>query len=472
MKKTKIICTMGPNTDNKELLLRFAENGMDIARFNFSHGDYEEQAKRMDLLCQVRDEIHRPIAMLLDTKGPEIRTGLMENDKVVLEEGSLVTITTNEMVGTATKFSVTYQELAQDVTVGNRILIDDGLLELVVEEVIGDELSCRVIAGGELSSKKGVNVPNIRLNLPGITEQDKKDIEFGIAHGVDFIAASFVRNASAIKEIRNILDNHGADIAIIAKIENHEGVMNIEEIVKEADGVMVARGDLGVEIPAEEVPFIQKKIIECCNKAYKPVITATQMLDSMMRNARPTRAEVTDVANAIYDGTDAIMLSGETAVGKHPLEALQMMVQIAEATEAHLNYELHMMKKKMKQQSDVSAAVAFSSVATASNVGAKCIVIPTMSGFTARIVSKFRPESLIMGLSPKVRSLRRMQIYWGVTPIQTPKVETTDALMFVAVETVEETGIVSKGDNLVITAGNIMGGNVVTNMMKVVTIED
>lgn len=463
---------MGPNTDDKNLLMKMAENGMDIARFNFSHGDYAEQERRMNLLCKVRNEVHRPIAMLLDTKGPEIRTGMMKNGKVKLVEDSVVTITIHEMLGDASKFSVTYQDLAKDVTVGNKILIDDGLLELEVIEVRENEVDCKVIAGGALGSKKGVNVPNIILNLPAITEQDKKDIEFGIAHGVDFIAASFVRNAKAIQEIRNIIDTHRADVFIIAKIENHEGVANIDEIIQAADGIMVARGDLGVEIPAKEVPFIQKKIIESCNKAYKPVITATQMLDSMIRNSRPTRAEVTDVANAIYDGTDAIMLSGETAVGKHPLEAVEMMVQIAEATESHLNYELHMMKKKMKQQTDVSAAVAFSSVATAANIGAKCIVIPTMSGFTARIVSKFRPESMIMGLSPNVRSLRKMQIYWGVTPIQTPKVDTTDALMFVAVETVEKTGIVGKGDNLVITAGNLMGGNAVTNMMKVVTIEN
>ena len=321
MKKTKIICTMGPNTNDRELIKQLALNGMDIARFNFSHGDHDEQSGRFALVESVRQELNIPIATLLDTKGPEIRTGALKDDKkVTLKEGQKFTLTTREVIGDETIGHITYAGLPQDIEAGNTILVDDGLIELKVTKVVdGTDIECSVVNGGELGSKKGVNVPNVSIKLPGITEKDKDDIIFGIEKGFDFIAASFVRNAACIQEIKEILWAHDADIPVIAKIENAEGIANIDEIIRVADGIMVARGDMGVEIPAEQVPHIQKEIIRKCNAAYKPVITATQMLDSMIRNPRPTRAEVTDVANAIYDGTDVVMLSGETANGKYCL---------------------------------------------------------------------------------------------------------------------------------------------------------
>lgn len=321
MKKTKIICTMGPNSDDRQVMIGLAKNGMDIARFNFSHGDHEEQKARLDQLKSVREELDLPIAALLDTKGPEIRTGLLKGgQKVTLTEGQEFTLTTRDVEGDQEICHINYRGLNDDVVPGNRILIDDGLIELKVEQVDGTEIRCRVVNGGELGQRKGVNVPNVRVKLPALTEKDKEDIWFGIEEGFDFIAASFVRNADAIVEIKQMLDVAGSNIKVIAKIENAEGIENIDSIIAASDGIMVARGDMGVEIPAERVPYIQKEIIRKCNEASKPVITATQMLDSMIRNPRPTRAEVTDVANAVYDGTDAVMLSGETAMGKYPVE--------------------------------------------------------------------------------------------------------------------------------------------------------
>ena len=468
MKKTKIICTMGPNTYDKECLKQLALAGMNIARLNFSHGDFEEHLNNINRVKAVREELQLPIAILLDTKGPEIRTARIKDNKAVLVEGQNVTITTEDVEGNDKLIPITYKNLPNDVKNGDRILIDDGLLELLVEDCTDTEINCTVITGGEVASKKGINVPNVKVKLPAITEKDKEDIIFGIEHGIDFIAASFVRNADAIKEIRAILKEHNAeDIDIIAKIENSEGVENIDEILKEADGIMVARGDLGVEIPAKDVPFVQKELIQKCNEVYKPVITATQMLDSMIRNPRPTRAEVTDVANAIYDGTDVIMLSGETAMGKYPVEAVKMMSEIAEATEQHLNYELHMKKKKMKQNLDVSSAVAFSSVATAHNVNAKYILTSSMSGGTARVVSKFRPECQIIGLSPVEKTLRKMQIFWGVTPMKTEQVERTSEIFDMAVKTVLEANLVQKNDIMVMTGGATHGDHAITNLMKV-----
>lgn len=331
MKKTKIICTMGPNTNDRNLMKALAENGMDVARFNFSHGDYEEQKMRLDMLKSVREELDLPIAALLDTKGPEIRTGVLKDGKkVTLKEGQTYTLTTDDIIGDETMGHITYERLHEDVKAGNKILIDDGLIELDVVEVNGNNIVCTVVNGGELGEKKGVNVPNVKVKLPALTEKDKADILFGIEQGFDFIAASFVRTAAAILEIKEILSEHGSNMAVIAKIENAEGIENLDAIIEASDGIMVARGDMGVEIPAQEVPYIQKMIIEKCNVACKPVITATQMLDSMIRNPRPTRAEVTDVANAVYDGTDAVMLSGETAMGKYPVEALSMMASIVD----------------------------------------------------------------------------------------------------------------------------------------------
>ena len=341
MKKTKIVCTMGPNTNDKNIMLELAKNGMDVARFNFSHGDYAEHQSRLEILKEVRKELDRPVAALLDTKGPEIRTGVLKDGKKVqLEAGETFTLTTDEIVGDNKIVSITYKGLVEDVKAGSTILIDDGLIELKVKDKKGNNINCEVVNGGELGEKKGVNVPNVAIRLPAITDKDRDDLKFGVEQGVDFIAASFVRNAECILEIKSFLRECKAPyIPVIAKIENFEAIKNIDEIIRCADGIMVARGDLGVEIPAEEVPYLQKTIIQKCNDNFKPVITATQMLDSMMRNPRPTRAEVTDVANAVYDGTDAVMLSGETAQGKYPVEALQMMVHIIENTEQHLDYE-------------------------------------------------------------------------------------------------------------------------------------
>ncbi len=334
MKKTKIICTMGPSSDSREVMKSLMESGMDIARFNFSHGTHEEQKKRLDQLKSLREELDLPVAALLDTKGPEIRTGLLEGGrKVSLAEGQEYVLTTRDVVGDGRIGHINYDGLNQDVACGNRILIDDGLIELEVKEVKGTDIVCTVINGGELGERKGVNVPNVKIKLPSLTDKDKEDIQFGIREGFDFIAASFVRSPEAILEIKGILEEAGSSMQVIAKIENAEGLENLDEIIAVSDGIMVARGDLGVEVPAEQVPHIQKTMIRKCNMACKPVITATQMLDSMIRNPRPTRAEVTDVANAVYDGTDVVMLSGETAAGKYPVEALDMMVHICEASE-------------------------------------------------------------------------------------------------------------------------------------------
>ena len=373
MKKTKVVCTMGPNTNDRELMKQLMLNGMDVARFNFSHGDHEEQKGRMDILKQLREELHTNTAMLLDTKGPEIRTGkLKDGKKVTLETGASFILTTEEIEGDASKVSITYKGLPEDVDRGSTILIDDGLIGLKVVSRTDKEIRCEVVNGGELGEKKGVNVPNVAVRLPAITEKDKDDIRFGVEQGIDFIAASFVRNAECVLEIKAFLKELGAPYTpVIAKIENAEGIHNIDEIIRAADGIMVARGDLGVEIPAEEVPYLQKMMIQKCNANFKTVITATQMLDSMIRNPRPTRAEVTDVANAVYDGTDAVMLSGETAQGKYPLEALQMMVHIIENTEQHLDYDMMLNKAGEQLKSGLSSAIGYSSVLAAANLNAK-----------------------------------------------------------------------------------------------------
>ncbi|MDD3184828.1 MAG: pyruvate kinase [Anaerostipes sp.] len=470
-KKTKIICTMGPATDDDAVLKQLMLEGMDIARLNFSHGDHEEQLVRIQRIKRIREEVGLPIAILLDTKGPEIRTGLLKEDKIELEEGQKFTLTTRELEGDNTIVSITYAELPQDVEVGNSILIDDGLLELKVENIDGTEIECQVVNGGSLGNRKGVNVPNVAVNLPAITEKDKEDIEFGLENGIDFIAASFVRNAKAVEEIKQIIGAYNMHVGVISKIENVEGVENIESIIGASDGIMVARGDLGVEIPAEEVPFMQKAIINKCNKAFKPVITATQMLDSMIRNPRPTRAEVTDVANAIYDGTDAIMLSGETAMGKHPIEAVRMMNQIAVSTEIHLDTKVRDFRSIYVHRG-ISAAVAYSAVQTAHNISAKCILASSMSGFTARVVSKFKPDAMIIGLSPDEAVVRKMQLYWGVRPFLSHKAGSTRELLDEATEIVLDANLANNGDVIVLTGGGPADhrGKGVTNMLKVETI--
>ena len=478
MKKTKVVCTMGPNTNDRELLKKLIENGMDVARFNFSHGDHEEQKSRMDLLKELRQELNTNTAILLDTKGPEIRTGVLKGGKrIMLKAGEQFTLTTEEIEGDESKVSITYEGLVQDVDAGRVILIDDGLIELKVVGKSEKEIFCEVINGGELGERKGVNVPNVAVRLPAITEKDKDDIRFGVEQGIDFIAASFVRNAECVLEIKAYLKELGAPyVPNIAKVENAEGIKNIDEIIRAADGVMVARGDLGVEIPAEEVPYLQKMIIQKCNMNFKTVITATQMLDSMMRNPRPTRAEVTDVANAVYDGTDAVMLSGETAQGKYPLEALQMMVHIIQNTEQHLDYEGMLEKTGGHLKSGVSSAIGYSSVLAASNLNAKCIITPSVSGATARVVSNLRPRQVILGVTPNERTLRRMSIYWGVKPIKSQAFNTTDDICDGAIELAKVKQFVETGEIVVITAG-IPSPNVkkersaTSNMMRIATVE-
>lgn len=477
MKKTKVICTMGPNTDNREIMKALAENGMDIARFNFSHGDYEEQKARLNILKSVREELDLPIAALLDTKGPEIRTGrLKDGKKVTLESGNTYTLTTREIVGDEKIGHINYDGLNEDVVPGNKILIDDGLIELQVEKVEDTEIVCQIINGGELGERKGVNVPNVSVKLPALTEKDKADINFGIEQGFDFIAASFVRTADAIREIKSILEEKGANIKVIAKIENAEGIENLDEIIEESDGIMVARGDMGVEIPAEQVPYVQKMIIRKCNEVCKPVITATQMLDSMIRNPRPTRAEVTDVANAVYDGTDVVMLSGETAMGKYPVEALRMMCHIVEETEQHLSKDFYKKRKVSdSSQRSLSNAVCYASVSTAHDLNAKVIIAPSISGYTTRMLSKWRPEAQIIGMSPSMSVVRQMQIYWGVRPFHAKRADSTDILIYASIEFLKSKGIVKDGDVAIVTAGVLNSGErhqprKSTNMMRVVNI--
>lgn len=478
MKKTKIICTMGPNTNDKHIMTELAKNGMDVARFNFSHGDYDEHMGRLELLKEVRKEQDLPIAALLDTKGPEIRTGLLKDGKkVTLKEGQKYTLTTREITGDENMGHINYSGLNEDVAEGNKILIDDGLIELHVDAVNGADIECTVVNGGELGEKKGVNVPNVKIKLPALTEKDKEDIRFGIKAGFDFIAASFVRTADCIHEIKAMLDEQGSSMKVIAKIENAEGIENLDAIIEAADGIMVARGDMGVEIPAEQVPHIQKMIIRKCNEACKTVITATQMLDSMIRNPRPTRAEVTDVANAVYDGTDVVMLSGETAMGKYPIEALKMMVSIVEETESHLDYNAYRRRKVSEQNmKNVSNAVCFASVSTSHDVDADVIIAPTITGFTSMMLSKWRPAARIIGMSPSMASVRQMQIQWGVTPVWSRRAESTDELIENSTEELKNRGMIHSGDLAVITAGVVTYARrheaaTQTNIMRIINID-
>ena len=478
MKKTKVVCTMGPNTNDKEVMRKLIQNGMDVARFNFSHGDHEEQKFRMDLLKELREEEHAHTAILLDTKGPEIRTGLLKDGKkVTLQEGNTFVLTMEDIVGDDTKVSLSYKGLAEDVQQGTVILIDDGLIGLKVKEIVDQDIVCEIVNGGELGERKGVNVPNVPVRLPAITEKDKEDIKFGVEQDIDFIAASFVRNAECVLEIRAFLKELDAPyIPIIAKIENAEGLRNIDEIIRAADGIMVARGDMGVEIPAEEVPYLQKMLIQKCNNNFKTVITATQMLDSMIRNPRPTRAEVTDVANAVYDGTDAVMLSGETAQGKYPVEALQMMVHIIENTEQHLDYDMILDKAGDHLKRGISSAIGYSSVLAAANLKAKAIITPTVSGATARVMSNLKPIQPIIGVTPSERALRRMSIYWGVQALKSMECHTTDDICSEAIEISKVKRCVETGDVVVLTAGiPALDVNAaregISNMMRIATIE-
>ncbi len=477
MKKTKIVCTMGPQEENLDLVIKLIEAGMDVARFNFSHGTHEEHLARMNVIRQAREQTGKPVAMLLDTKGPEIRTGLLEDgQKVELVTGKDIILTCDDCVGNAERVSVSYKNLCNEVKPGTIILVDDGLMELEVKEVNGADILCRINNGGMLSERKGCNIPGVSIGLPAVTEQDIDDIVWGIANGFDMIAASFIRNAEAVKEIKTLVKSQGSSVPVYSKIECAEALDNIDDIIRESDGIMVARGDLGVEIPSFRVPHIQKKIIDKCNQDFKPVITATQMLDSMIRNPRPTRAEVTDVANAIYDGTDAIMLSGETAVGKYPVEAVTLMNQIAVDSEAHLDERHFTRYRSMLDTNTISSSVCYAAVATAKTLHAKAIIIPTISGTTARLMSNFRPDIPIYAVSPIEEMVRRMQVYWGVTPIKGKKERNQYLLVDHAIEACKKNGFVEEGDLIVVTAGDPVSdmsedNMSVTNMMSVYVVD-
>ncbi|MBO8163698.1 MAG: pyruvate kinase [Brevibacillus sp.] len=472
LRKAKIVCTIGPASESVETLKRLLTAGMNVARLNFSHGSHEEHAARIRNIRQAGRELGVQVAILLDTKGPEIRTGVLAAEQVELVEGNTITLTTEEVPGTAERVSITYKDLYRDVEVGSTILIDDGLIGLRVEKIEGSEIICRIKNGGILKSKKGVNVPGVKINLPGITEKDSEDILFGIREGVDFIAASFVRKAADILEIREILEQHQAKIDIIAKIENQEGVDNVDEILTVADGLMVARGDLGVEIPAEEVPLLQKKLIQKCNELGKPVITATQMLDSMQRNPRPTRAEASDVANAILDGTDAIMLSGETAAGKYPVESVETMNRIALRAEQALNYREILYTQSSRRQVTITDAISQAVANAALDLEAAAIVTATESGHTARMVSKYRPKAPIVAVTPHEGVMRRLSLVNGVYPVLGKTASTTDEMLEISVREAVQAGYVRHGDLVVITAGVPVRESGTTNLLKIHVIGD
>ena len=468
MRKTKIICTLGPSTDKDGVLEELVKEGMNVARFNFSHGLHDEQKGRIDKLKEIRTRLNKPVAALLDTKGPEIRIREFENGKVTLKEGQEFTLTTEEIVGNEKIVSVTYKDLYKDVKPGNSILIDDGLIGLEVKKIKGQDIICKVVNGGVLGNKKGVNLPGVEVNMPFISPKDHDDILFGIKEGYDFIAASFTRTANDILEIRKILEEKGGQyIHIIAKIENMQGVENCEEILRVADGIMIARGDMGVEIPLEEVPVIQKKLIRMALKASKPVITATQMLDSMIKNPRPTRAETSDVANAIYQGTGAIMLSGETAAGAYPIEAVRTMARIAERTEKDIDYSREFKPRRLAERPDVTNAISHATCTTAMDLNAAAIVAVTKSGRTVGRIAKYRPSCPIIGCATHSRVCRQLSLMWGVIPVEMQEEETADDLFDHAVKLSEDKKLISRGDLVVITAGVPLGLSGTTNMLKV-----
>lgn len=468
IRKTKIICTLGPSTEDVDILRSLMLEGMNVARFNFSHGTHEEQKARLDKLVALREELNLPIAALLDTKGPEIRLKLLKDGKAFLKAGQMFTLSIGDELGDENGVCITYEDLYKDVKVGDRILIDDGLIEMTITAINGTDIVCQVENDGMISNRKGVNVPNVELSMPFINEKDYSDILFGIENDFDFIAASFTRTADDILEIRKILEEkNGNNINIIAKIENKQGVDNIDEIIRVSDGIMVARGDMGVEIPLEDVPVIQKMIIEKVYKAGKQVITATQMLDSMMKNPRPTRAEATDVANAVYDGTSAIMLSGETAAGAYPIEALRTMVKIAIRTEQDIDYGTLMRKRDVMINPDITNAIAHATCTTAMDLNASAIITVSKSGRTARMISKYRSDCLIIGGSIDKKVCRQLNMSWGVTPILIDVQSNSDELFEHAVSKSVEHGLVKEGEIVVITAGVPLGVSGTTNLIKV-----
>ena len=467
MRKTKIICTLGPSTDKDGVLRELIANGMNVARFNFSHGSHEEHKGRLDLLKSLREELGKPVAALLDTKGPEIRLKDFKNGTEMLEAGQTFTLTTRDVEGTKEICSITYKDLPQDVAPGGTIMLDDGLIKLQIQTVNDTDIVCTVLNNGKIKNKKGVNVPGVHLSMPYMSQRDKDDIIFGIEQGFDFIAASFVRTAQDVYEIRNLLNEYDSNIRIIAKIENREGVNNIDSILAAADAVMVARGDLGVEIDFSELPGIQKTIIDRSFSFGKPIVTATQMLDSMMVNPRPTRAEISDVANAIYDGTSAIMLSGETAAGAYPVEALKTMSAIAERTEQEGHYLRGRLMEPNTGKISVSDATAHAACLTAKDVNAAAIVTVSESGTTARLLSKYRPQQPIIACVMKEQVQRQLSLSWGITSLMMPLAHSTDELIEMSTALAKENGFLHNGELAVVTAGVPVGISGTTNMIKI-----
>ncbi len=467
MRKTKIICTIGPASEQIENLLLMIEAGMNITRLNCSHGSYEENQKRIANIREARKKAGVPVAIMLDTKGPEIRTGLLKAGKVKLEAGQRFVLTTRQVEGDEHLVQITYDRLPQEVEKGNSILLADGLINLQVLETSDTDIICQVVNGGELGERKGINVPGARINMPFLSEKDKEDINFGIEQEVVFIAASFVRTADDVLEIRRLLERRDADIDIIAKIESQQGVENLEDIIKVADGIMVARGDLGVEIPAEEVPLVQKNIIEKCSPRGKMVIIATQMLDSMMVNPRPTRAEVSDVANAIFDGADAIMLSGETAAGKYPVEVVKTMARIAGRAEEVLPYQEILRQRRLQGELSITDAISFATCATAMNLNASAIITPTVTGLTARMVAKYRPQASIVAVTTEERILNKLALVWGVYPLLIPETSGTDELFEESIKAALGSAYINNGDLVILTAGVPIGSPGGTNLLKV-----
>ena len=472
MRKTKIICTLGPSTDREDILRDMILSGMNVARFNFSHGDYAEHTRRLEMLKRLRTELNCPVAALLDTKGPEVRLVKFDGGRAVLKDGQEFTLTTREVLGDSSIAQVTYKELPGDLHEGDKVLLDDGLISMHVERVSGTDIHCRVENGGVIKDKKGVNVPNVSLGIPYMSSKDREDILFGIENGFDFIAASFVRNAQDILEIRHILDENHSNIRVIAKLENQEGVDNLDAILAVADGIMVARGDMGVEIDFTEIPAIQKNIIYHSFSTGKPVITATQMLESMQNNPRPTRAEITDVANAVYDGTSAVMLSGETAAGKYPVEAVRTMAAIAERTEQDVSYLSRMRRGNMDSHLSISGATAHAACTTANDIKADAVITVTKSGETARLLSKFRSDTPIIACVLEESVQRQLSLSWGVTPLLMPYAHSTDEMIDLSIECARNAGLIKDGDLVVLTAGVPVGVSGTTNMIKVHVVGD
>lgn len=468
MRKTKIICTLGPATDEENILRDIMKSGMDVARINMSHGTHDDARQRANAVKKIREELGKPVALLLDTKGPEIRTCDFKDGKAFIETGSTFVLTTEDRLGDATGCAVTFKDLPKDVSEGMHILIDDGLIDMVVSSVTSTEVTCKVINGGQVSNHKGVNVPGCKLSMPYISEKDRDDIKFAVEEDFDFIAASFVRSEEDVLLLRKELSKLECDnIRIISKIENAEGVANIDDIIRVSDGIMVARGDMGVEINIEELPRIQKELISKAYSSGKQVVTATQMLESMVKNPRPTRAETTDVANAIYDGTSAIMLSGETAAGAYPVEAVRTMARIAMRTEEDINYISRFEHRSVKEQKDVTSAISHATCTTAHDLGAVAILTVSKTGQTARMISKFRPACPIISGSTEPKVLRQMNLSWGVIPVPVEEKRSTDDLFEHIAKVAEDHGYVKSGDLAVITAGIPLGVAGTTNMLKV-----